>query len=210
MTTVLIHGFFRNKSDMSNLEHALNSLGHKTLTVNLPTTFGSMGQMVDSLSSQLKAYENKKEKIHIIAHSLGGLVARNYISHTQLEIGKCIFIATPHHGSKLANIAQKIPLFSSIFKPINELHTQICYTPFKDKNFKLGLIAGDLNNDLLGCLCMPKHSDARVEVQSVQSSDADDFIVLPYNHDKIHKNEATTQQILYFLENGKFQHYQTI
>lgn len=207
MTIILIHGFFRDKTDMSYLEQSLTSLGYKTHSVNLPTTFGSFKEIVDSLSLQLKAF--KEEELSFVAHSMGGLVARRYIqTHLDVEVRNSVFIATPHYGSELADVARFVlpPIVSFILKPLKKLRTQCNYTPFDNKDFKLGLIAGDKNSDLLGKMLMPKNSDGRVSVDSVKTNDADDFIVLPFNHDEIHKKEPTINKILHFLENGVFKH----
>jgi len=200
---VLVHGFYRNKTDMSYLETQLNSLGYETFVANLPTTFGTLKEMVDALALQLESL--KEQEISFVAHSMGGLIVREYINaHNELKIKKCIFIATPHHGSQLADIAMSIPLFASVFKPIEELKTTNKYKAFRDKTFDLGLIAGENNKDILGRFFMPKQSDGKVSIDSVKTDDADDFVVLPFEHDNIHKKKETLKQVVSFLETSKF------
>lgn len=202
---ILVHGFYRDKTDMSYLDMELNSLGYETFVVNLPTTFGSFDEILDSFTLQLEPF--KDYELSFVAHSMGGLVAREYINaHDELNIKKCIFIATPHHGSELADIAKSIPLFASVFKPIQKLKTINKCTPFQNKTFDLGLIAGENNKDILGRFFMSEQSDGRVSVESVKTDDADDFIVLPYDHDNIHKKQDTLKQVVSFLEISKFKH----
>ncbi len=206
---ILVHGFYRDKTDMSYLDMELNSLGYETFVVNLPTTFGSFEEIVDSFSSQLKSLKN--EELSFVAHSMGGLVVREYINaNYELNIKKCVFIATPHHGSELADIAKSIPLFASVFKPIEKLKTINKCTPFQNKTFDLGLIAGNNNKDILGRLFMSNQSDGRVSVASVKTDDTDDFIVLPFDHDSIHKKQDTLKQVVSFLETSKFKHKEQI
>ena len=74
-----------------------------------------------------------------------------------------------------------------------------------EKSFAVGLIAGSRNNLLLGKLFLSDNSDGRVEVSSVESSDADDFIVLPFGHREIHHQPQTLKLVKNFLENGAFE-----
>lgn len=53
---------------------------------------------------------------------------------------------------------------------------------------------------------MSNQSDGRVSVVSVKTDDADDFIVLSFDHDSIHKKQDTLKQIVSFLETSKFKH----
>ncbi len=57
-------------------------------------------------------------KVHIIAHSRGGLEARYLISSLKMDdyVSSLTTIATPHHGSKMLDIFNKLPNF--VLKPI--------------------------------------------------------------------------------------------
>lgn len=204
---VLVHGFYRDKRDMSYLRHALDSLGFETFVVDLPTTFGTLQEMVDSMALQLKAFEDRGVEMSFVAHSMGGLITRRYIqAHPNVVVGRCVFISTPHKGTRLADIAKStIPLSTSIFKPIKELSSKISYTPFSNKSFKLGLIAGSSNKDMLGRIFMPKNSDGRVSIESARADDADEFIVLPFAHDEIHHKKTTLKYVINFLQHGSFE-----
>jgi pimeloyl-ACP methyl ester carboxylesterase len=205
MFIVLIHGFYKNKHDMSFLEKRLKALGHETFTANLPTTYETFETALQTLALQLKPYEKKSTKMHFVAHSMGGLLARAYIqSHPHICIGNSVFIGTPHHGSKLANLVQFLPVFSHLFKPLKALTTRRKTALFSNKSFKLGLIAGSYNEGILGAIFMPKQSDGRVTIRSVQIEDADDFILLPYGHNSIHHRQDTFEHVVHFLEHGRF------
>jgi triacylglycerol esterase/lipase EstA (alpha/beta hydrolase family) len=205
MFIVLIHGFYKNKHDMSFLEKRLKALGHKTFTTNLPTTFETFESALQTLTLQLKPYEKKSTKMHFVAHSMGGLLARAYIqSHPHICVGNSVFIGTPHHGSKLANIVQSLPVVSNIFKPLKALTTHRTTALFVNKAFKLGIIAGNKNEGLLAAIFMPKQSDGRVTIASTKTDDSDDFILLPYGHNSIHHRQDTFEHIVHFLEHGRF------
>ncbi len=204
--TILIHGFRKNNSDMSYLETGLKAAGFAVLSVKLPTTFGSLAQCRNALYRQINEIVQEFDVVNYVAHSMGGLITRAYIDSVEKNnVGKCVFIATPHNGSRLATIAGLIPLYSRVFRPIRDLLPNLQYRSFaENKRFKIGVIAGSRNESMIGRLFLPDDSDGRVEISSVKSNDMDELIILPYNHHNIHKNRETLVAVKNFLARGTF------
>ncbi|MGJ0336124.1 alpha/beta hydrolase [Aliarcobacter cryaerophilus] len=202
---MLVHGFFKSSSDMLYLERGLKKCGFETCSVDLPTTFGSFEGCIKSLKLQLTQYE-KQDKLHYVAHSMGGLLVRSYLESCEVsKTGNCVFIATPHNGSELATIAEKIPFYSSIFKPIRSLLPGYGYKTLKaKKESRLGVIAGSRDPGVLGRLFLSGPNDGRVEVESAKSADADEFLVVPYGHKDIHHQEITLLNVIEFIQKGRF------
>jgi predicted alpha/beta hydrolase family esterase len=203
---ILVHGFFKNKKDMAYLEKGLRKSSFNILSVNLPTTFGSIEDCVKSLHIQVNDIVNEYNDVSYVAHSMGGLIVRDYIKYiNQNNVRKCIFIATPHSGSKLARIAKFIPFYTKIFKPIQSILPDSSFSYHKlNKNVKVGLIAGNRNKGILGKLFLSEKSDGRVDVCSVKAGDANEMIVLPFGHKEIHKKEETLMYVKRFLLSGTF------
>jgi hypothetical protein len=113
-------------------------------------------------------------------------------------------VGTPHLGSKLAEIATNIPMLKHTFKLINDLQP-VSDNIFllKNRNINICLIIRDDNESITGKMISNK-SDGRVEVCSALSADANDAIILPYGHTKIHHKGETLNLIRYFLSNGYF------
>jgi triacylglycerol lipase len=70
---------------------------------------GSVAVRANDLRSYLQNPENTEvvgKRVHIIAHSMGGLDARYMISHLGMadRVMSLTTIGTPHHGSPLANL----------------------------------------------------------------------------------------------------------
>jgi len=96
-----------------------------------------------------------------------------YKQFTQHNVGKCVFIATPHEGTRLADIVNRIPFHSKIFRPIEFLLSGSNLSSLSlDKNIKIGLIVGNKNINLLGRLFLLNKSDGWVEISSEKSKDA--------------------------------------
>ena len=205
--TILCHGFNKSAEDMFFLRDGLNNRGIKNIVANIPSTLSSLEDCINSFHLQVYDYINMSAKINFIGHSMGGLVIRSYINMHNLEnVSKCIFISTPHLGSKLAKIAGKIPLYKNIVKPIVELQPkeENIYL-LKNKNIKIGLIIGEKNDSVLGRIFLSKNADGRVEKESALSDDANDVVYLPFGHKEIHHKELTLDLITKYLSYGSFE-----
>jgi triacylglycerol esterase/lipase EstA (alpha/beta hydrolase family) len=106
---ILLHGLFQNRSCMLWLQHRLKTAGyHQVISINTPPW-----RNIESLSEQLAKKVDelrihlKVEKVILIGHSMGGLIARNYVQSRggSAYVETMITLGSPHHGSKLAPFA---------------------------------------------------------------------------------------------------------
>ncbi|MBN2383060.1 hypothetical protein JXQ70_09275 [bacterium] len=105
----LVHGFTGDLSTWAHLDRELVS--HKWQTYRDEYYQGQTGipelaQLLRSyLEKQRRVYEQsglKVRKVDIVAHSMGGLISRHYISVSDTydhDVRKLIMVATPNHGS---------------------------------------------------------------------------------------------------------------
>jgi pimeloyl-ACP methyl ester carboxylesterase len=208
---MLIHGFSKNPKDMKPLEQNLELLGYECIVPDLPLTFKEFDHSVSILEEMLDDRINStlknEEKINLVGHSTGGLVIRKFISETKhtSNIGRCVLIATPNKGSKLANLAASIKPVGEIYRTLKSLKyeyvEQIDFTSFHD--IEIAAIAGNKNNLFLGNLIRDEN-DGRVELSSVFYPELVDFITLPFGHNEIHHQQETAKWVDTFLRKGKF------
>jgi len=60
---------------------------------------------IELLEEQLDDYLKNYTQVDIIAHSMGGLLLRQYMSeHNDNPVRRILFLSTPHFGSRLANL----------------------------------------------------------------------------------------------------------
>jgi len=112
---VLIHGYNAAGYIFDNMKNYLSTLGYEAHSIDYKSTDG-----VEAAAKELNTYLQKirndyltkgiqVKKFDIIAHSMGGLVARFYTCSTDYSINndvrKIIFISTPQKGSLWASIA---------------------------------------------------------------------------------------------------------
>ena len=105
---VLVHGIFEEGKKMNWMKKKLEAQGCECIIPSLKPADARSG--LETLAEQLKREIDTKwddnSQIHIIAHSMGGLVSRYYLQ----ELGgheRCLSfatLATPHHGTIAAHL----------------------------------------------------------------------------------------------------------
>ncbi|SDL38204.1 Triacylglycerol esterase/lipase EstA, alpha/beta hydrolase fold [Geoalkalibacter ferrihydriticus] len=107
---LLLHGLFHNRSCWWLLKRRLEQAGLGPIyTLNLNTWRSDIEPLTELAAGKVDEIRRAHgvERVDLIGHSLGGLIARNLV---QLRGGAdkvrhCICIATPHAGSRLAPFA---------------------------------------------------------------------------------------------------------
>lgn len=99
---VFVHGYFQNRINFLYLARALGKrnmgplYGFNYMWIqDLPTIARSLGAFVDEVRA-----ETGKPDVDLVCHSMGGLVAAQYLAHEggRDKVRRCVTIATPHKG----------------------------------------------------------------------------------------------------------------
>jgi pimeloyl-ACP methyl ester carboxylesterase len=116
---LLVHGLIDNHVIFTVMERALRKRGFQTLssydygvlTHNIPRAAVRLGEAIQQLSAA-----SGYERIHVIGHSLGGLIGRYYVQLLggDSHVHTLVTLATPHHGTQLAWAAPLLPLARQI------------------------------------------------------------------------------------------------
>jgi triacylglycerol lipase len=108
---VLVPGWFDTARDMADLKIRLVGAGVpasyvRTLSFADPTGSNlDHAEEIDSLVREVVA-ETGAPGVDIVAHSMGGLATRWYLStHPDPPVRKVVFLATPHQGTLTAHLA---------------------------------------------------------------------------------------------------------
>lgn len=194
---------------MKPLQRHLESFGYHCILPELPLTYQDVEdatRLLDELMREIDVSDG--EKVHLVGHSTGGLVIRKLITDSEQvkKVGRCVLIATPSKGNKLAMLADKVKLYTSIFKTVKSLTKKRIesYQLKNDSNIEMAAIAGDNSNLILGRF-LKQENDGRVEVESVYFPELTDFATLPYGHKEIHHQKETAVMVDRFLRLGKLQ-----
>lgn len=117
-TVVLIHGLESTVKDVRNAAHFLESHDVQVLLFEYPND-GPISASANRLSEQLKALKASYPRVHvsILAHSMGGLVARYCLEMPGKDPGcvdRLVMLGTPHGGSNLAKGQKWLELANSL------------------------------------------------------------------------------------------------
>jgi len=207
---ILVHGFNNDESDMFPLKQHLQGWGYEAVTINLPLRFSTLEDCIALFEKEFYQQLFKLEyfgKIHLVGYSMGGLVVRSFLAqNTVPKLGRCVLIATPNQGTKLADISDRLlkPL-GQIYKPIKSLKTNSLdiRDPINTPKPEIGVIAGNTNKHLLG-IFLSSENDGMVEVESAKYHAMTDFVIKPYGHKEIHHQLEIAKLVDLFLRTGKF------
>ncbi len=106
---LLLHGLFVNQACWFWFKSRLKKQGFNNIvTINLSSWHSEevltelLAKKIDELRHQLGV-----NKVHLVGHSMGGMIARNYVQlrggHDKVD--QLICLGSPHHGSKLATFS---------------------------------------------------------------------------------------------------------
>lgn len=124
-----VHGFHMNGSCFWGLRHDLEQAGFATYSVSLGRPYVDPKHYVDSLHEALeKTYANNQQQpVHLLAHSMGGLVCRMLLQHypqDKRRIKSVITLGTPHHGTQAIGDFT-LPWLKELFHPQSPLLHQL-------------------------------------------------------------------------------------
>lgn len=103
---VFVHGIFQGGRMFAPVVRMLEARGCECLVPKLTPADARHG--LEPLAAQLKAAIDQRwadaGKIHLVAHSMGGLVSRQYLQHLggHARCHSLTTLATPHHGTLAA------------------------------------------------------------------------------------------------------------
>jgi triacylglycerol lipase len=105
---LLIHGYGCSRGAWWWLRRRLEAAGWNVATINLEPIYTSIENYVEPVSRRIDEVleQTGVERLVLVGHSMGGLVARAYLRrHGAAKVVRLITLGSPHGGSELARIA---------------------------------------------------------------------------------------------------------
>lgn len=209
---ILLHGFagfaFMNRP----LTHALRRAGYRPVEMGYDSWGHSLDRICDDLAPQF-ARLDESAQLHIVAHSMGGLVARALIHrHRPARLGRVVMLGTPNGGSEVADLFERTPWLRPILgqaAPALVTQRPAAIEALFDRrvDYDLGIVAGSRPLMTIGTTrFLPSPNDGKVSVASTRLPGAADHIILPLAHSQLPYHGAAHEQIRHFLEHGRFSH----
>ncbi len=202
---LLVHGLGRSERSMRPMEQHLREAGYVVHNVGYPSRGKSPDELVAHLARAVEECRAESDgKIHFVAHSLGGILVRAYLSENRPEeLGRVVQLAPPNHGSELVDYLGE---YKEWLGPTGrELGTDDDSLPNRlgPPDYDLGVIAGRGSISLMSTM-IPGPDDGRVSVESARLPGAKDFLLTDASHTFIMRRQDVAFQVDRFLQTGRF------
>jgi len=210
---VLLHGLSRTDFSMEKMANVLADRGYADSNVHYNSRGHNIEELADIAIDQGldECRSLDARRIHFVTHSLGGILVRYYLQHNNVaELGRVVMLAPPNHGSEIIDVFRDFPGFEFFSgEPATQLGTdgpESIPATLPPVDFELGVIAGTRSLSPIFSLALPDRDDGKVTVESTKVDGMQDFIEMPFNHTFIMRSNAVIEQVIHFLQRGRFEH----
>lgn len=200
-TVVLVHGIWMTGLDMSLLRHRLKLCGFKPVQFSYPTVRCNLKDNAVKLQRFVQKLD--ADTIHFVAHSLGGLLLRQFFhDFPDQRPGRIVTLGTPHAGSLVARRMGSHP-FSRILLGQSFLHGLRGDVPPWEEKRELAVYAGRVSVGV-GRLIqqLPKPNDGTVAVQETMLPGMNKHQVFVTTHMGLLFSDEVAQATCDFLREG--------
>lgn len=195
---------------MNKIRKALTRAGYPTTNQGYPSTRHDISRLTDHFVAPAveRCLRQKASKIHLVSHSMGGLLIRQYLqSHTLPTGSRIVMLSPPNQGSEVAEFLKNYSIYRWILGPaaLQLGTTDRPYDKSSSIPYEIGIITGNISSDPWFAKLIPGANDGKVSVERAKLPGMKDFLVIKAGHTRIMRSKLATQQILYFLRFGRFQ-----
>jgi|CXWL01.1.fsa_nt_gi pimeloyl-ACP methyl ester carboxylesterase len=202
-TVVLLHGIWMRAAVTRTLGERLSAAGFDVKRIDYASVLAPFSDHFDAIDAHVRAA--KSERVHLVGHSLGGVLALHYLSQREghLPPGRVVCLGSPLRGSQLAQRLERAGLAAWSLGHAREALTQ----PLPDWNGarEVGVIAGTLAIGmglLLGPLGEP--SDGTVALTETRLPGIHEHLALRVSHTGLLYSKRTAEATVRFLREGRF------
>jgi hypothetical protein len=194
---------------MDYMANRLTVAGYKVVNLSYPSRKEKIETLVDILHKEMQACcLEKSTRLHFVTHSLGGILVRGYLSNNRPEnLGRVVMLSPPNKGSDVVDYFEEYSLFKYFFGPAAaELGTGQDSFPNRlgPADFEVGIITGNRTIDPISSWIIDGDDDGKVSVEQAQLEGMADFMVVQVSHAYIMENQDVVNEVIYFLQNGRF------
>jgi pimeloyl-ACP methyl ester carboxylesterase len=207
---ILLHGISRTALSFRKMQTALEAAGFATLNIDYPSRHYALEALAEHIHPAVALFAAGSEgQLHFACHSMGGLLARVYISkYRPAHLGRVVMLGTPNGGSEIADRLKNVSLYRAWFGPTGQqLVTRrdaATAALFPPVDYPVGIIAGNRSLDPMSSLFLPKPHDGRVSVENTKLDGMADHSVIGTSHPWLPGNKLAIAQTIAFLSDGRF------
>ena len=201
---LLVHGLWNRGWAMTAIARRLRAHGHDVRVFSYPTRGDSVEGHANELHTFIKGV--KVEKLHMVGHSMGGLVILNMLSRfDDVPPGRVVLMGTPVKGAGVVRRLERLPGQKLLFGKARENLLQ-GFENIPDSH-ETGMIRGTRALGL-GRIAgrRGEPNDGSVTISETQADGLKDSIDLPVAHSEMLLSADVLEQIEQFILHGSFRH----
>ena len=199
-TIIFAHGLFRSYWSMYLLSRYFRKKGYDIYLYDYPSVRHGLAAHISDFQHFLMhcIAQHPHQKIHIVTHSMGGIIARGAVVKLSVEqyrqIESIVMLVPPNQGSPYAEkLLRLLPKLGSYIKPLHDISTfesaqihQLTHLAHP----KVGIIAAKFDN--------------KSPLSHVHLPMQRDFLIINTTHSLIIDMPRTKRAILKFIQTGAF------
>jgi pimeloyl-ACP methyl ester carboxylesterase len=195
---VLIHGFAAPTWVLNPIARQLQSAGYETVIWSYTSYRRTLREHSDHLAAEFVRLSEREDigKIHVVAHSMGTVVARGAlrkVCNKKFKAGRVVLMAPPNRGTNWSRWFGPIVkwLIPTVYDLSNSPTSYVNQLPSPDYWY-VGIVRADFD------LLIPRNS--------LELSEQMDFIAFPTFHSGLLFRRDVAKSVQRFLSTGFFPH----
>ena len=203
---VVIHGITRSSKATLAMQKRLREEGFLVFGFGYPSTRIDIPRCAQYLRRAIASLDGI-ERIHLVVHSMGGLVVRSYLAGSQdIRLGRLVMIGVPNKGAWLADRLKNNPLYKLVYGPagqqlVSRADGFIHRLPIPQ--FPFAIIAGSRGTPNGYNPLDAGDDDGVVSVTSSRLPGAADFLTVKAGHSFLMSNAQVIEAAVRFLKSGR-------
>jgi len=200
---VLVHGLWLNGLESLFLRDRLRTAGFAPESFRYHSMHVSLRDAADALAARIRPLG---DVVHVVAHSLGGLVAcEAFATHSNLPSGRTVLLGSPVRGARAAREVASRWYGATMLGPLAVAELARERDCAWQSPREVGVIAGSRAVGLGRVFAdLPVPNDGTVCVDETSLPGASAQLVLDVSHTGMLLSQELAKAVVAFLRNGRF------
>ena len=203
---LILHGVLMNAFEMFYLAKQLRKENFIVHTISYQSILKTPAANASILHQKILKLE--VDNLHIVAHSLGGIVTAHLLAKfDDIPKGNIVMLGTPIQGSWFARKLQHIAIINKLLANSMKRGLSGKNIPQWNSSRSWGMIAGKVNFGLATIIGgLPKEGDGTVMLEETLHDKITSHMTLPISHTRLLFSKEVAELTAYFLRKNSFNH----